>query len=162
MSLFRRRRPVVPLDIVDGFEAAEGRALQRSLTAALLAHERTARHDLPTLLEIGRGSGEALVVIWRNLIVGFVPPDCAMQFQEVLAADPRAVVTVRGVVRHDGELWRVWVGSPPDEELQELTTHHDTLPGPELTLLGIPLRRRGTAVPVWPTDKPLADPDGGA
>jgi len=143
VTLFRRHRSH-PLDIVDGFEASEGRALQRSLTAALLAHERAARHDLPILLEIGRGSGDRPVVIWRNLIVGFVPPDRAMQLEQLLPDGPRGVVTVRGFARRSGGLWRVWVGKMPDEGLPAPTaTHLDTLPEPEFTIFGIPLRRRG-------------------
>jgi hypothetical protein len=149
--LFRRRRPLVPLEIIDGFEAAEGRALQRSLTAALRADERAARRDVPTVLEIGPGSGDVLVVIWRNLVVGFVPPDEAMRLRQLLPTPPVAL-TIRGVVRWDGGLWRVWVGDPPDEGFPASTPHHDTLPEPEDTLLGIPLRRRSSHESVWPKD----------
>ncbi len=156
VHLFRRNTQ--PFRLVEGFEAAEGRALQRSITAALLTSERADGQDVPDLLQIGHGSGDRLVVIWRNLVVGLVPPECVKQFDQVLADKPRAVVAVRGVVHLSGDLWRVWVGDLPGGGFPESTAHLDTLPAPEDKVLGIPIRRKGDRVPVWPAEvSPVTD-----
>ncbi|GIG21624.1 hypothetical protein Cch01nite_23480 [Cellulomonas chitinilytica] len=147
MRLFRRHRPpVVPPEAVgpfDGFTAADAPALQRSFVAALHIGERAERQDVPGTIEIGRGAAGRLVVIWRNLVVGFVPPDRAAPFDAALPADPRAVVAVDGVVHHADGLWRVWVGDLPADGFPPPPPGLDTLPVPEDTVLGIRLDRRG-------------------
>ncbi|MGY4645316.1 hypothetical protein [Cellulomonas sp. URHB0016] len=146
MDLFRRLRPRAdpPLEIrvAEGFLAAEAPALQRSFVAALHPRERHDHADVPDLLEIGRGAGDRLVVIWRNLVVGFVPAERAPQIEAALPAGPRAGVTVRGVVHQAHGLWRVWVGDGPADGLREPPAGLDTLPVPEDTIFGVRLVRR--------------------
>jgi hypothetical protein len=144
VHLFRRHRPVVdaPAAVAaDGFTAADAPAFQRSFVAALHAGERADRRDVPGVLQIGRGAGDRLVVIWRNLVVGFVPPDRTAPFEALLPAGPRAGVELAGVVHHADGLWHVWVGDPPAAGFPTPPAGLDTLPTPEDTLLGIRLPR---------------------
>jgi len=150
VPLFRRPRPLVdapPEVVAEGFAAAEAPALQRSLVAALHHQERADGRELPGDLEIGRGAGDRLVVIWRNLVVGFVPPDRVAPFTALLPDDPRAGVVVRGVVHHVDGLWRVWVGDRPASGFPPPPAGLDTLAVPPDTLLGIPLPRHDGSGP---------------
>ncbi len=149
MPLFRRHRPVVvppeSLGPFDGFTAADAPALQRSFDTALHVRERAARGDVVTTVEISRGAGERVVVSWRNLVVGFVPPDRVAPFDAVLPADLRAHVVVPAVVHPVAGLWRVWVGEPPADGYPPPPPGLDTLPVPEDTMLGIRMPRRDGA-----------------
>jgi hypothetical protein len=147
VHLFRRHRPVVAAPAAltaDGFAAADAPAFQRSFVAALDAGERAGRRDVPGVLQVGRGAGDRLVVIWRNLVVGFVPADRTAPFEALLPAGPRAGVELRGGVHHADGLWHVWVGDPPADGFPPPPAGLDTLPAPEDTLLGIRLPRHDT------------------
>ena len=147
MSLLRRR-PRERIELSEGFHATEAPGLQRSIVQALGA-DRHAGRALPAELQIQRGRGAHVVVVWRNSIVGFVPPaHVALMRNELARYDERAVVLVDGSVHpeeHDpprdgddahGVLWRVWLGPEP-EEYPEPPADLDTLPVPERTVFGM-------------------------
>jgi len=141
----RLRRPTVAADLPAGFHAAEARALQVTLTGVLSAVERAAGRPVPVDVVLEAGRDGAVVVLCRNRVVGFVPdPHVAGLRDQVRAAGRRARVGAPGrVVREDG-LWRVWVGPEPDGGLPPVPDGLDTLPEPQPTILGVPLRRDGT------------------
>ncbi|NHT18619.1 hypothetical protein [Cellulomonas sp. IC4_254] len=141
----RLRRPTVAADLPAGFHAAEARALQVTLTGVLSAVERAAGRPVPVDVVLEAGRDGAVVVLCRNRVVGFVPdPHVAGLRDQVRSAGRRAHVGAPGrVVREDG-LWRVWVGPEPDGGLPPVPDGLDTLPEPQPTILGVPLRRDGT------------------
>lgn len=141
----RLRRPTVAADVPAGFHAAEARALQVALTGVLSAVERAADRPVPVDVVLEAGRDGAVVVLCRNRVVGFVPgAHVAGLRAQVQAAGRRAHLGAPGrVVREDG-LWRVWVGPEPEGGLPPVPDGLDTLPEPQPTILGVPLRRDGT------------------
>jgi hypothetical protein len=151
MSLLRRR-PRERIELSEGFHATEAPALQRAIVQALGA-DRHAGRAVPAEVQVQRGRGAYVSVVWRNSIVGFVPPGhVALVRAELARYDERAVVLVDGSVHPEhhaaprdgddahGVLWRVWLGPAPDEypvPAPEL----DTLPVPERTVLGFPVNK---------------------
>ncbi|WP_413452596.1 hypothetical protein AA0Y32_09965 [Georgenia phoenicis] len=123
MRLFDRWRSTeVPADVGPGFWVAEAGALQRAIVTALGADAR-GRPEVRARLELSAGAEGRVVVVWRNVIVGFVPPDHAAPLRRQLEAAGRATLVAAGsVVRADGQ-WRIWlgegtpVGEPPADEL---------------------------------------------
>lgn len=139
VALFRRR-PEVHVDVT-GFHASEAPAMQRSVLEALGLGARPAPAVVPARLRVERGTDARLVLVWRNLIVGFVPSDAAAPLAEALAGADGATVVVDGVVHHVDGTWRVWVGPVPAEGFPPVPDGLDTLAAPEDTILGVPLRR---------------------
>lgn len=138
------RTVAVPAILFGGFWAAEAVALQRSLAEALTSREQAARAPVPAELRLSRGAGDRLVVTWRNVIVGFVPPDEVPLLGPQLPPGRRDELEVPGVVDHSTGMWRVWVGTPPDGGFPLPGIELDTLPPPEdLVAGGFPLRRVG-------------------
>lgn len=138
------RTVAVPAILFGGFWAAEASALQRSLAEALTSREQAARAPVPADLRLSRGAGDLLVVTWRNVIVGFVPPDEAPLLGPQLPPGRHDELEVHGVVDHSTGMWRVWVGTPPDGGFPPPAVELDTLPPPEdLVAGGFPLRRSG-------------------
>jgi len=140
MVLFRRR-PEVPADVGAGFCAAEAPAMQRSILAALGLGERPAAAVVPARMHVERGADERLVLVWRNVIVGFVPADAVGTLDAALEAAGDAALVVQGCVHRTDGTWRVWVGDVPAEGFPPVPDGLDTLPAPELTILGVPVRR---------------------
>ncbi|GCE78178.1 hypothetical protein [Cellulomonas biazotea] len=137
------RRPRVQAVVGDGFLAAEAPALQTSIVAALDTHERTAGRPMRVELHVERGAGTRLVLSLRNIDVGFVPPDEVPLLAAQIPAG-KAVVVVPGVVHRSGDLWRVWVGEgPADGVFPAAPEGLDTLPVPEPSIAGIPLKMLG-------------------
>ena len=123
------RRPRVQAVVGDGFLAAEAPALQTSIVAAL---------DVQL-----DAHGTRLVLSLRNIDVGFVPPDEVPLLAAQIPAG-KAVVVVPGVVHRSGDLWRVWVGEgPADGVFPAAPEGLDTLPVPEPSIAGIPLKMLG-------------------
>lgn len=139
MRLSRRRH--VAVDVPDGFHAAEAPALQRTFRTALDGRERGDGRPVPATLDVTRGLEGRVVLTWRNLVVGFVPPERAATFADALPDDGRTVLTVPGVVHRVDGLWRVWVGDVPADGFPPVPDGLDTLAPPEQTIGGIALRR---------------------
>lgn len=141
MALFRRRAEV-PADVVLGFFAAEAVALQRSIVASLGLGPRPVPTAVPVRLRVEHGAGDRLVLVSRNVIVGFVPADdtplLARQLQTV--GTTAHLVAPGSVVQVDGT-WRVWVGDLPPDGLPPVPAGLDTLQAPGFTILGIPVHR---------------------
>lgn len=149
MKLFgRRRRTTIEVD--EGFHVAEAPGLQRAIVQAL-GRDRAVGAPVPAELVLEQGREGALVVVWRNAIVGFVPPDRTPALAARLPGG-QDVGVVTGCVfpkvhevprdgddRH-GVLWRVWAGPVP-ESFPEVPEGLDRLAVPERTILGIPLSR---------------------
>lgn len=140
MSLFRRRAEV-PAEVAVGFHAAEAPAMQRSILAALGLGERPAAAVVPARMRVERGADDRLVLVWRNVIVGFVPAQYAPPLAAALVDADGSALVVGGVVHPDGRTWRVWVGDVPPEGVPPVPDGLDTLAAPELTILGVPVRR---------------------
>lgn len=140
MVLFGRR-PEVTAEVAPGFHAAEAPAMQRSILAALGLGENPHPVDVPARLRVDRGADDRLVLVWHNVIVGFVPADAAGQLAAALASAGGAAVVVRGVVHRTDRTWRVWVGDVPEGGFPQVPEGLDTLAAPEPTILGIPIRR---------------------
>ncbi|WP_236123010.1 hypothetical protein [Cellulomonas palmilytica] len=145
---FWGRQERVPIEVDDGFHVAEAPALQRAIVQVLGA-DKVGGVPVPAELELEEGREGALVVVWRNMIVGFVPPDRTAELTARLPGG-HAVGVVHGCVhpevhevprdgddRH-GVLWRVWAGPAPDA-FPEVPEDLDRLAVPERTILGIPL-----------------------
>lgn len=138
--------------LTGGFHAAEAPALQRAIVQAL-GRDRARGLPVQAELEIVHGRGDTLVLVWRNAIVGFVPPDEATTLAPQLPpAGSREVTVVDGSVfpvvhqppragddKH-GVLWRIWVGRVPDE-IPPVPDGLDHLDVPEPKILGIPVNR---------------------
>lgn len=141
----RLRRPTVAAEVPVGFHAAEARALQVAVTAVLSAVERAADAPVPVDLVLEPGRDGVVVVVCRNRVVGFVPAPHAEPLRaQVEAAGRRAHVVAPGALVHDGALWHVWVGPAPQGGVPAAPDGLDTLPEPQPTILGVPLRRDGT------------------
>jgi len=141
----RLRRPTVAADVPAGFHAAEARALQVALVGVLSAVERAADAPVPVDVAFEAGRDAAVVVLCRNRVVGFVPePHAAGLRAQVQAAGRRARLVAPGRVVRDGGLWRVWVGAAPEGGVPPAPDGLDTLPEPQPTILGVPLRRDGS------------------
>lgn len=151
MSLLRRR-PRERVELSEGFHAAEAPALQRGIVQAL-AGDRHGGRAVPAEIQVQRGRGAHLALVWRNSIVGFVPaPHVAHLSGELARYDERAVVLVDGSVHPEqhtpppdgddahGVLWRVWLGPAP-EEYPVPPAELDSLPVPERTILGVPVSK---------------------
>lgn len=133
------RRPRVQAVVGGGFVAAEAPALQTSLVAALTTHERTAGHPVAVELLVEHGRGARLVLSARNVVVGFVPPDEV----DLLAAqlpEGRAQLVTSGVLYRVDGLWRLWVGHAPADGFPAVPDGLDTLPVPDPSIAGIPLK----------------------
>lgn len=148
-----RRRAQVPADVGAGFWVAEARALQRAIAFALTAAERAAA-TAPATLQLAPGLEDRVVVLWRNHIVGFVPPAQTGPLRAQLAAAEGVDLVVAGhVIRHDG-LWRIWAGhdvpgTPPPADDGEVT------PAPE-SIFGIPIPSRLRGTPPSPARRTTA------
>ena len=140
VALFRRRAEV-PADVVLGFFAAEAVALQRSIVASLGLGPRPTPTALPVRLSVERGAGDRLVLVSRNVIVGFVPADDAPLLARQLDAVGTARLVAPGVVVHVDGTWRVWVGDVPSDGFPPVPAGLDTLEAPGFTILGIPVHR---------------------
>ncbi|HEY0187368.1 MAG TPA: hypothetical protein VGC67_07770 [Cellulomonas sp.] len=140
MSLFRRR-PRVAAELPTGFHAGEALALQASVLSALTAVERATGGPVPVLLEVDAGRPPRLVLVCRNLVVGFVPEACAGPLDAQRTAAGRARLVVPGLLHRDERLWRVWAGPVPAEGLPAVPPGTDTLAAAPVTVLGIPLGR---------------------
>lgn len=141
MNIFRRDRVEAELD--GGFLAGEARALQTSMHAALSGGERGAGEPVPVELVIGAGTGDLLVLVCRNLVVGFVPAERAASLAPQLARAGKARLVAPGRLYLDCGLWRVWVGVVPADGLPAAPPDLDRLAAPELTVFGVPLPRLG-------------------
>jgi len=129
-------------DVRPGFHAAETRSLQTSLHAALTAAERATGAAVPVEVAFGDGRDGGLVVVCRNLVVGFVPgPRVAGLLAQRDDAGRRARLVAPGRLHLEGALWRVWVGPVPDGGVPDADEAADVLAPPEPAVLGIPLRR---------------------
>lgn len=137
-----RRAARVDAEVATGFHAAEARALQTALLGVLAAAERATGRPVPVELGVTAGRGDALVVLCRNQVVGFVPeahaPPLRVQRE---AAGRGARLVVPGVLVLDAGTWRVWVGPVPADGVPAAPAGLDTLPAPQPTVLGVPLRR---------------------
>lgn len=131
----------MPADLAVGFCAAEAPALQRSLLEALGLGDRPAPAVVPADLRIERGADDRLVVVWRNVIVGFVPADVAGPLADRLGTTGATALAARGAVHHQEGAWRVWVGDVPPGGFPPVPAGLDTLAAPTPTILGVPLRR---------------------
>lgn len=140
MRLTRSTR--VDADVHPGFHATETRSLQTSLHAALTAAERATGGAVPVEVAFDDGRDGGLVVVCRNLVVGFVPASRVPQLRAQRdAAGPRARLVAPGRLHPEGPLWRVWVGPVPDDGVPVADEAADVLAPPEPAVLGIPLRR---------------------
>ena len=126
---------------VTGFHAAEAPAMQRSVLEALGLGARPAPPVVPARLHVERGADARLVLVWRNVIVGFVPPDATGPLTAALDEAGDATLVVDGAVHHVDGTWRVWVGPVPPEGFPPVPDGLDTLAAPEVTILGVPVRR---------------------
>lgn len=126
---------------VTGFHAAEAPAMQRSVLEALGLGARPAPAVVPARLQVERGADARLVLVWRNVIVGFVPPDATPALTTAVEGCGDATVVVDGAVHHQDGTWRVWVGPVPPEGFPPVPEGLDTLAAPEVTILGVPVRR---------------------
>ena len=105
MRLFGRHAEV-SAEVGDGFVAGEAVALQTSFQAALSGRERSAREPVPAELQLDGGKGGRVVLIWRNVVVGFVPPSHEQSLLAQVAAAGRAHLLDREAVRHVQQRWR--------------------------------------------------------
>lgn len=136
------RSPRVDAEVAAGFHAAEARALQTALLGVLAAAERATGRPVPVDLTVDPGRGDGLVLHCRNQLVGFVPAEHAPPLRDQRArAGSRARLVVPGLLVLDGTTWRVWVGPVPDGGVPAVPDGLDTLPAPQTTVLGVPLRR---------------------
>lgn len=141
MRLFGRRPPDIPADVGGGFWVSETRALQRALVGVLTGAERAERRTTTTQLEFSPGAEGNVVVLWRNAIVGFVPPARTEPLRRQLRDIGKATLVSDGHALDDGNLWRIWVGQgepdspPPGPEA-------DQIPPAPNTIFGIALRDR--------------------
>lgn len=140
MSLFRRR-PEVELTPAEGFHATDAPALQRSILAALGMGESPRAAVVPARMRVERGADDRLVLVWNNVIVGFVPPSATAAIAAEVARAGDALVVVRTVVHRPARDWRVWVGDVPTTGVPPVPDGLDTLAVPETTVLGVPVRR---------------------
>jgi hypothetical protein len=140
VSLFRRR-PRVAATLPAGFHAGEARALQTTVLEALTVVERAHGVPVPVEVEIEAGRGARLVVVARNLVLGFVPDAHTAALAAQRAAGGRARLVVPGLLVPADGLWRVWVGPVPEGGVPAVPAEADVLAAPEATVLGIPLRR---------------------
>ena len=125
-----------------GFFAAEAVALQRSVVASLGLGPRPAPATVPVRLRVEHGAGDRLVLVSRNVIVGFVPADDApLLARQLEAVGTTAHLVARGSVVHVDGTWRVWVGEVPTDGLPPVPAGLDTLQAPGFTILGIPVNR---------------------
>jgi hypothetical protein len=132
------RRPHVPAEVGDGFVAGEAVALQTSFTAALDARERAAGDPVNAELVVEPGRGELVVLVWRNVVVGFVPPAHRDTLREQLAVAGNARLVTSGQVFRRDDTWHVWVG-PPRAAFPETEPGTDRLAAPPCTIFGIAL-----------------------
>ncbi len=142
MSIFRRRRRV-EAETGPGFLAGEARALQTSVRQALTATERAGRQPTPVDLTVDTGRGTLLVVVCRNVVVGFVPEEHAAPLAAQHTRAAGAPLVTAGWLYPDGDLWRVWVGEAPAAGFPAAPPDADTMAAPEVTMFGIPLRGFG-------------------
>ncbi len=107
--------------------------------------ERAADRPVPVDVVLEAGRDDAVVVVCRNRVVGFVPAAHAagLRAQVDRAGRRTHVVAQATVARHDG-LWHVWVGPEPEGGVPPVPDGLDTLPEPQATVLGVPLRRDGS------------------
>lgn len=140
--LSRRARAQEPAEVAAGFHATEARALQVSLVGVLAAAERATGADVPVELLLEPGRDGRVVVVCRNVVVGFVPADRAAPLADQRQrAGRRARLVAPGLLHRDGDVWRVWVGPVPGGGVPATPAGTDTLPAPEPSVLGVPLRR---------------------
>lgn len=138
----RSRHPRVAADVGPGFPVAEARALQTALEGALTAVERAAGRSVPVELRFEPGAGPGVVVVCRNRVVGFVPPDRAPGLRGQLTdAGRRAHLVAPGVLHRQDGLWRAWAGAEPEDGVPPAPDGLDTMAAPDPAVLGIPLRR---------------------
>lgn len=113
--------------------------MQRTVVGALRSLE-TGMEAIPARLQFSRGAEDHVVVLWRNVIVGFVPPTHRDELRRQLDDAVTAPLVADGHVRrHDG-VWRVWAGpawpvaegppQPPPDEIDP----------PSNAIFGFPLR----------------------
>jgi hypothetical protein len=140
VALFRRRAEVLA-HVEDGFHAAEAPAMQRSVLEALGLGDRPAPAVVPARLRVEHGADQHLVLVWRNVIVGFVPSGATAPLAAQLAAAGEAALVVTGAVHHAEGAWRVWAGPVPEDGFPPVPAGLDTLAAPETTILGVPVRR---------------------
>ena len=155
LDRFRSARRTPDADIGDGFWVAEAVAMQRSIEAALDPWERAAG-PLPVQLDLESGPDGRVIVVWRNRIVGFAPPDQVATLGAQLAA-ARTALTVRGDLHRLGSVWRLWAGPRPTSAPPDPDPGIDRLPPPPLTVFG--LRVDSLAEPSPPTP-PAPTPPG--
>lgn len=138
MRLFGRHAEV-PAEVGDGFVAGEAVALQTSFRAVLTAPERTAGEPVRAELQLEPGKGGRVVVVWRNVVVGFVPPahEADLRGQRNRAGKDRLVSP--GQVYRDGAVWRVWVGPRPPAGHRAPEPGADRLAAPPTRVLGLAL-----------------------
>jgi len=138
---WRRREDPVAADVGRGFVATEAPAMQAALKSALHVGEGK---GTPILADVafGQGSGERVVVQWRNRYVGFVPSSHRADLRGQLASAGRAPLVAEGLVYWDGEWWRIWVGPVPDHGPPPVGPGYDELEPPPPTIFGVPLPRR--------------------
>lgn len=143
------RRTRVAADVGTGFHAAEARGLQTALHGVLTGVERASTTAVPVEVRLDATRDAAVVVLCRNQVVGFVPPDPpelapGLRAQQE-AAGRRALLVAPGLLHRDAgtALWRVWVGAEPEGGLPPVPEGLDTLAAPEPSIFGVPLRRGG-------------------
>lgn len=115
--------------------------MQRSILEALGLGDRPAPAVVPARLRVEGGADGRLVLVWRNVIVGFVPPGATAPLAAQLAAAGDATLVAPGAVHHVDGTWRVWVGAVPTGGFPPVPEGLDTLAPPETTILGVPVRR---------------------
>lgn len=128
-------------DVPAGFHAAEAPAMQRSILAALRLGDSPAATTVPARMHVERGADDRLVLVWRNVIVGFVPAEAAPTLASALDAAQGATLVVPAAVHRPDRTWRVWVGEVPSDGFPAVPDGLDTLAAPETTILGVPVRR---------------------
>ncbi|SFB22699.1 hypothetical protein [Cellulomonas marina] len=138
---FFRRRDRVRADLVEGFAVTEAVALQTALVGALRPAERASGAAVPAELVLEAGLDGRVVVVWRNAVVGFVPPARERELAVRVAGAGRALLTVAGAVHRDGPSgpWRVWAGPVPPAGFPRPAPDEDRLAPPPRRVLGIPL-----------------------
>lgn len=140
MRLFGRR-DAVPAQVGDGFVAGEAVALQTSFQAALTGHERAAREPVAAELQLDPGKGGRVVLVWRNVVVGFVPPAHEADLRGQLNRAGKGRLVCPGQVYRDGDVWRVWVGARPPVEHPAPEPGTDRLSAPPTRIFGLALPR---------------------
>lgn len=132
----------VDAEVAAGFHAAEAPALQTALLGVLAAAERATGRPVPVELTVDAGRGDGLVLLCRNRLVGFVPEEHAPPLRaQRERAGRRAHLVLPGLLVLDAATWRVWAGPVPDGGVPAAPGGIDTLPAPQPTVLGVPLRR---------------------